>query len=67
MATDMVSSPITASGTIIFGVGIGIVVMVIRVFGGLPEGVMFSILFMNSFVPLINRYTKPDVFGEKKK
>ena len=66
MATDMVSSPITAAGSIIFSVGIGIVVMVIRVFGGFPEGVMFSILFLNSFVPLINRYTKSGVFGEKK-
>jgi electron transport complex protein RnfD len=67
MATDMVSSPITPLGNYIFGIGIGIVVMVIRVFGGLPEGVMFSILFMNSFVPLLNRYTKPKVFGEVKK
>ena len=64
MATDMVSSPITPLGSIIFGVGIGIVVMVIRVFGGLPEGMMYSILFMNCFVPLLNRYTKPKVFGE---
>lgn len=64
MATDMVSSPITPLGSIIFGVGIGIVVMVIRVFGGLPEGMMYSILFMNCFVPLLNRYTKPKIFGE---
>lgn len=67
MATDMVSSPVTSLGNIIFGIGIGVMVMVIRVFGGLPEGVMFSILFMNSFVPLFNRYTKPKVFGEVKK
>lgn len=67
MATDMVTSPITPLGNIIFGIGIGVVVMIIRVFGGLPEGVMFSILFMNSFVPLLNRYTKPRVFGEVKK
>jgi Na+-translocating ferredoxin:NAD+ oxidoreductase subunit D len=67
MATDMVTSPITPLGNIIFGVGIGAVVMVIRVFGGLPEGVMFSILFMNAFVPLINRHTKPKIFGEKRK
>jgi len=64
MATDMVSSPITPLGSIIFGIGIGIVVMVIRVFGGLPEGMMYSILFMNCFVPLLNRYTKPKIFGE---
>jgi len=67
MATDMVTSPITSKGNIIFGIGIGVVVMIIRVFGGLPEGMMFSILFMNSFVPLINRYAKPKVFGEVKK
>jgi electron transport complex protein RnfD len=67
MATDMVSSPITPWGNIIFGVGIGIVVMVIRVFGGLPEGMMFAILFMNGFVPLLNRYTRPRVFGEDPK
>ena len=66
MATDMVSSPITGKGSIIFGTGIGIVVMVIRIFGGLPEGVMFAILFMNSFVPIINRYTRPKIFGEGK-
>ena len=67
MATDMVSSPITPLGSVIFGVGIGLVVMIIRIAGGLPEGMMYSILFMNAFVPLINRYTKPRVFGEVKK
>jgi electron transport complex protein RnfD len=65
MATDMVTSPITPKGNIIFGIGIGFVIMVIRVFGGLPEGVMFSILFMNAFVPLINRHTKPKILGAK--
>lgn len=67
MATDMVSSPITPLGSVIFGAGIGLVVMIIRIAGGLPEGMMYSILFMNAFVPLINRYTKPRVFGEVKK
>jgi electron transport complex protein RnfD len=66
MATDMVSSPVTSRGNIIYGIGIGLVVMIIRVFGGLPEGVMFAILFMNAFVPLLNRYTRPRVFGEVK-
>jgi Na+-translocating ferredoxin:NAD+ oxidoreductase subunit D len=66
MATDMVTSPITSLGCILFGVGIGVVVMVIRVFGGLPEGMMFSILFMNAFVPLINRHTRPRILGSKK-
>jgi electron transport complex protein RnfD len=62
----MVSSPVTSRGTIIYGIGIGLVVMIIRVFGGLPEGVMFAILFMNAFVPLLNRYTRPRIFGEVK-
>lgn len=66
MATDMVTSPVTPKGTWIFGFGAGIVLIVIRLFGGLPEGVMYSILFMNGFVPLINRYTRPKIFGEKK-
>jgi electron transport complex protein RnfD len=66
MATDMVSSPVTSRGNIIYGIGIGLVVMIIRIFGGLPEGVMFAILFMNAFVPLLNRYTRPKVFGEVK-
>lgn len=64
MATDMVTSPITSSGAWIFGVGAGIVLIIIRLFGGVPEGVMYSILFMNAFTPLINRYTRPKYFGE---
>ena len=64
MATDMVSSPVTPLGSLIYGIGIGMVVIIIRIFGGLPEGVMFAILFMNSFVPILNRYTKPRVFGK---
>jgi electron transport complex protein RnfD len=67
MATDMVTSPITAKGTWIFAVGIGVLVVVIRVQGGLPEGVMYAILFMNAFVPILNRYTRPKIFGEKGK
>ena len=64
MATDMVTSPVTAKGAWIFGAGCGLVLVAIRLFGGLPEGVMYSILFMNAFVPLINRYTRPQFFGE---
>jgi electron transport complex protein RnfD len=64
MATDMVSSPITTLGAWIFGIGAGIVLMVIRLFGGVPEGVMYSILLMNAFTPIINRYTRPKFFGE---
>ncbi len=67
MATDMVTSPITTKGSWIFGIGAGIVLITIRLLGGLPEGVMYSIIFMNGLVPLINRYTRPKVFGEVKK
>jgi electron transport complex protein RnfD len=63
MATDMVTSPITHRGCWIFGVGIGLLVVLIRVWGGLPEGVMYAILIMNSLVPFINRSTQPRVFG----
>jgi Na+-translocating ferredoxin:NAD+ oxidoreductase subunit D len=65
MATDMVTSPITNTGKWVFGVGIGILVVVIRVWGGLPEGVMYAILFMNAFTPFINRATQPRVFGTR--
>jgi electron transport complex protein RnfD len=63
MATDMVTSPITKKGQIYFGAGIGALVIVIRLFGGLAEGVMYAILFMNALVPLINRGTRPRIFG----
>lgn len=63
MATDPVSSPVTPRGAWIFGIGVGVLVMLIRVFGGLPEGVMYAILLMNSATPLIDRYTQPRVFG----
>lgn len=63
MATDMVTSPITHKGCWIFGIGIGLLVVLIRVWGGLPEGVMYAILIMNSLVPFINRATQPRVFG----
>lgn len=64
MATDYVTSPVTGTGMWVYGLGISLVLVLIRVFGGLPEGVMYSILFMNAFVPLINRYTQPKIFGE---
>ena len=63
MATDPVTSPVTPRGAWIFGIGIGVLVVLIRVFGGLPEGVMYAILLMNAATPLINRYTQPRVFG----
>lgn len=66
MATDMVTTPYTSFGKIIFGVGAGLLVVWIRMKGGYPEGVCYSILIMNSLTPLINRYTRPKVFGEVK-
>jgi electron transport complex protein RnfD len=66
MATDMVTSPITKKGRWIFGIGAGIVVVVIRIWGGLPEGVSYSILLMNGLTPLLNRYTRPRIFGKVK-
>lgn len=63
MATDLVTSPVTHAGAWIFGAGIGVLVVLIRVWGGLPEGVMYAILFMNALVPFINRATQPRVFG----
>ena len=66
MATDMVTSPITPKGRIIFGFAIGILIFVIRKFSGsYPEGVCYSILIMNAFVPLIDRWTKPKSLGGK--
>jgi electron transport complex protein RnfD len=65
MATDYVTSPMNAGGKWIYGIGIGIITVIIRVFGSYPEGVQFGILTMNAFVPLINKYFKPGRFGEK--
>ena len=67
MATDMVTSPITPKGAWIFGAGAGLILIIIRLYGGLPEGVMYSILLMNAFTPLINRYTLPKTFGSPRK
>lgn len=66
MATDMVTSPITPRGTWIYALGIGLMVGLVRLFGGFPEGVMYSILFMNTFVPLLNRYFRPRILGERR-
>ena len=67
MATDMVTSPMTTKGMLIFAIGIGILTVLIRTFGAYPEGVSFAILIMNAFVPIINRYIKPKRFGEEVK
>ncbi len=65
MATDMVTSPMSKKGMIIYGVSIGIITFLIRTWGAYPEGMSFAILIMNAFVPLINRGFKPGRFGEK--
>ncbi|MBZ4684150.1 MAG: H+/Na+-translocating ferredoxin:NAD+ oxidoreductase subunit [Fusobacteriaceae bacterium] len=66
MATDMVTTPYTTSGKIIFGLGVACITMLIRLKGSYPEGVAFSILIMNGVTSLINKYTKPKKFGEVK-
>ncbi len=66
IATDMVTSPVTREGQVIFGVGIGIITMAIRFYGGYPEGVTFAILLMNGATPLIDNLTVPTKFGEVK-
>lgn len=66
MATDYVTSPLMRKGQIIFGSGCGLITFIIRRWGGYPEGVSFSILIMNAFVPLIDRFTLPRVYGSKK-
>ncbi len=63
MATDMVTSPITKTGQLVFGVGCGLITVIIREMGALPEGVMFSILIMNALTPLIDKVVKPHLFG----
>jgi Na+-translocating ferredoxin:NAD+ oxidoreductase subunit D len=62
MITDMVTTPYTNGGTIIFGVGAGVLTVIIRLFGGFPEGVMYAILLMNAVTPIINRMNNR-VFG----
>ena len=65
MATDYVTSPTTKAGKLVFGAGCGILTALIRSYGGFPEGVCYSILFMNSLTPLIDKYVRPRVFGTK--
>lgn len=66
MATDYTTTPVTIKGQYVFAVGAGILTAVIRVFGGYPEGVSYSILLMNLIVPIIEAYTKPKTFGKSK-
>lgn len=65
MATDYVTSPMAKRGMILYGIGIGVITVVIRLFGAYPEGMSFAILIMNAFTPLINLYVKPKRFGEE--
>jgi len=64
MATDMVSSPVTYKGMLIYGFGCGLLTILIRLFGGYPEGVSFAILLMNAATPLIDRYCRPTIYGQ---
>ena len=66
MATDYVTTPLAPAGKIVFGIGCGVVTVVIRLFGSYPEGVSFGILLMNAFTPLIDRAFKPAVFGARR-
>ena len=63
MATDPVTSPLAPRGAWIFGIGVGLIVVLIRLWGGLPEGVMYAILLMNAATPLIDRIGQPRAFG----
>ena len=65
MATDYASSPMSKRGMLLYGAGIGIITVLIRIYGSYPEGVSFAILIMNAFTPLIDKYIKPKRFGEK--
>lgn len=66
MATDYVTSPMSKKGQVIFAVGCGLLTVIIRLYSAYPEGVSFAILIMNAFVPLIDRYTAPRVFGTRR-
>jgi electron transport complex protein RnfD len=65
MATDMVTTPVTAAGRAVFGIGCGLIVAVVRRYGGYPEGVAYSILLMNTATPLIDRWIRPPVYGSR--
>jgi len=67
MATDMVTSPVTPGGKLIFGIGCGLITMLIRLWGNMPEGVTFGILIMNAVTPIIDNFTVPQQFGGVKK
>ena len=66
MATDYATSPLAHNGKIVFAIGCGFLTVIIRVYGGYPEGVSFAIIIMNLFVPLIDKYIRPRVYGHKR-
>ena len=66
LATDTVTTPLTRRGRVIFGIGGGLVLVLIRRYGSMPDGVIYSILLMNAFTPLIDRLVKPKPYGYKK-
>ena len=66
MATDLVTTPLTKKGKLIFGAGAGMIVVLIRLKSGYPEGVCYAILLMNAVTPLIDQWIKPRKFGERK-
>ena len=63
MATDMVTIPMTVKGQILFAAGAGAITVLIRLVGGYPEGVCYSLLLMNAVTPLIDRFIRPEIFG----
>ena len=67
MATDYVTSPMSQKGKVIFAIGCGLLTVIIRLYSAYPEGVSFAILIMNAFVPLIDKYCYPRVFGTGRK
>ena len=67
MITDMVTTPVTPEGNVIFAFGCAIITVTIRQWGGFPEGVCYAILIMNAFTPLIDLYCKPRILGDEKK
>ena len=67
MATDMVSSPMTSKAQLVYGIGIGLITVIIRIWGAYPEGMSFAILLMNAGVPLLNNAFKPTRFGKEVK
>ena len=67
MATDYVTSPVTRAGKVVFGIGCGLLTVLIRLYGSLPEGVSFAIVLMNILTPLIERVTRPQPFGSRRR